>query len=865
MPNKSLKAILVTDEGSITKNIDNPLLTDTKNCSYKPATSISKIRDKRNSIIRPGFTEAQLNKFSTYSSNLKKDGFVVREGVSGRVFESDTSSCSLTRLDTPIWTGKFYQRYLQTEGTGERFFKHFVANATSKEVIVTEGVYDAFAAWTLGFNAIAYSGVSGAFDGAELHQDLEQLLSVYDSITIGFDIDTSVDKQLYVEHHIYKLAKLLRKSGKQVQIVNIWDRQLGKDFSAILANHGADTLHEILVSSTPYKEWVGISASCAYTPTPGATEDKEYVTASIILDLLTKYDDVVASAGMGAGKTTSLAEVLKAYDDLGALVISPLKVLGIQTCKDLKKQGININYRDDISPTANWERIICCLESVSTNGKLKIKADGSQMIGKILVVDEIAQVLENLLESTTISKCRKEVVELLTALLRNASKRLYLSADVTDFHCEIIAKLVGIDVKDICKYANTYKRNKFQGYNLGTAEKSIDFTLKLLAKDKRVFLNIDSQKTTSTYGTGNLAELFSKGGVLFGLKDIPQKLILILDSKTTSTKGHDAYKIVVEGQLHLLKKYQLIIASPSVQSGFSLKKEVYSPDAVVLIHMGASSPNGVCQGSMRVRDLTVPRYFGFGGNIYRCLKAGGATSKGEVKRYYSNQIKTISEATNAKTKDAVLGNSGIQNAFDLSINLDVEDLALEDEYYKFQAIQNLQLLNREEYIFSKLRAQGAKIESLEIEVENAVRDRLLEIKERRIIEEAQREFYAPDIDDKTVSQYKEQPALTVEQQDSTNKYYAQKLSYRYDTVSIQDLIDKKVGLLEGEELLFWLTKGRKLAEFQEQERLLRLQGIPIYNSTKLLDDPEGTKIFKHDAVNGSFIQKVLLLEEVGIH
>ena len=862
MPRKILKATLINVEGSKTENIDNPLLTDTENCKYKAVSSISKIRDNRNSRTRPGFTETQLNKFSSYSSNLKKDGFVVHEGTCGRIFKSDTSNCSLARLDTPVFKGKYYQRYLQSAGTGERFFKHFQANQ-STTVVITEGVFDALAAWTQGFNTIAYSGVNGAFDGTELHQDLEQLLSVYDSITIGFDIDSSVDKQLYVEHHVYKLAKLLRKSGKQVLIVNIWDKQLGKDFSAILANHGDNTLKNILQATTPSKDWVGISASCAYTPT--VVENSEYISEGKILELVLKYSDVFVQAPMGAGKTFSLSSVLTALEELGVLIISPLRVLGRQITKDLRDKGVNIFYRDDISPTSNWERIVCCLESISTHGKLKIKADGSQMIGKILVIDEVAQVVESLLESSTISKTRKEVVELLTAMLRNAQNRVYLSADITDYHCDVIKKIVGVEDKDICKYANTYKRNKFIGYNLGTAEKAIDFTLKLLAQNKRVFLGIDSQKTTSTNGTGNLAELFSKGGELFGLKDVPSELILILDSQTTKTKGHDAYKIVIEGQLNLIDKYLLVLASPSVQSGFSLKPEIYKPDAIVLIHMASTSPNGICQLSMRIRELDIPRYFAFGGYVGNSLRANGAKSKGEVKRYYSNQIKAISEATNAKTKDAVIGNSGIQNAFDLSINLDVEDLTLEDEYYKFQAIQNLQLLNREEYIFSKLRAQGAIIESLEIEVENAVKDNLKEIKERRIAEEAEREFNAPNIDDKTISQYKEQSALTVEQQDSVNKYYAQKLSYRYDDVSTQDLIDRKLGLLESEELLFWLTQGRNYAEFQEQERILRLQGVPIYNSTKLLEDDNATKIFKHDAVSGSFIQKVLLLEKLGIH
>ena len=813
---------------------------------------------------RAEFTTEQLDKFSHFSPDLKAEGFVVSANTAGRVFKSDTSNCSIARLMVPRRNpkGKGYQKYIQTAGTGERFFKQFIADPSSNEIILVEGVFDGLGCYVCGKNAIAYSGVLGAFEGRNIHRDLETLLTAYDRVIIGYDIDLKVEQQLFVEHHILQLCRELEKLDKETYIIDVWERGLGKDFSAILANRGKDTLQEIISSYSPRSNWIGLSASATYTPT--IIENTQYITKGKLLELSSNHKFLFANSPMGSGKTFSLADILSANNDKGSLIISPLRVLGRQICKDLKTSGLNIDYRDDITATANWERIICCLESISTTGKLKINPDGSQMIGKILVIDEVAQVIENLLEGGTISRTRKEVVELFTALIRSAERCIFLSADLTDYHCELLLKIIGeVDEKNICKYQNTYKRNQFKGYNLGDVTTAINFTLELLAKGKKVFLGIDSQKTTSTYGTGNLAELFSKGGDLYGLRNIPRNLILIIDSKTTTTKGHDAYLIVVEGQKHLLNKYLLIIVSPSVESGFNLKPDEYSPDAMVLIHMGCSAPNGIVQLSMRVRDLSVPRYFGWGGYVAGNLKAGGGLCKGQVKRFISNQVKQIEEATNAKYKNALLADS-TKNALDLSLNLDVEDLNLADEYYALQAIKNIQMLNRVDYVFSKLRSQGAIIENFEYTKGGSIKPELQEIKERRIQEEAKREFIAPNLDDKQIDKLKEQTALTIEQQDSISKYYSQK-TYKFDDVTVEELIDKKNGLLPAEELLFWLTEGRNFAEFQEQERILRLQVIPIYNSTKLLEDSNGTKIYKQDIVQGSFIHKVVLLEELGIH
>jgi len=818
-----------------------------------------------NEKIRPGFTLDELNQYSKFTQDLSNYGFRVPPNTSGRFFCSDTSTAAIAHLQTPLPNpkGLGHLKYCQTPGEG-RFFKLFKANQ-SDTIVLCEGIYDACAVWTQGHNAIAYSGIAGAFIGSKVHPDLLKLLQGYQKVVIGYDQDQQLTTLLYAEHHVLLLAKALEETEIDVVIIQTWNRVLGKDFNEILVNHSDSKLTEVLNNTVKIFDWKGISAVNAYTPTH--TEHTVYVTQSLMISLIEQYKVLFVKAPMGSGKSNCLSTILKKFDKLGCLIISPLKALGRQITKTIREHGVEIYYRDDIDASSNWERIVCCLESISVTGKLKIKADGSQLHNKILIIDEIVQVIGNLLDGSTISKARAEVVALLTAILRCAQKCIFLSADLTDYHCNVIRKLLGdtITDNDICKYENTLPRNTFNGYLIGSIQQGISFVLNAFAEGKRIFLGIDSQKTTSTYGTGNIAELFSKGGELYGLRDLPKDKILVIDSATSTNKDHEAYAVTALGNKAILQDKQLVIVSPSVEAGLSFNDDEYSPDLALLCHLGCTTPLGIVQLSMRLRNLDIPRFFCFGGHVSDRLECGGAINKGQVKSYINRTFTLIKESTNAKFTNKLLHSSKLQDIFNLTVHLDVDDLNLQDEYAQLKVIKNLQLLNREFIITTALRTQGANIQQIDpSELGNYVRFKkdLLAIKETRIHEEAYHEFLAPTLTDKEAEALKEQQALTATQQYSMSKFFAQK-TYRFDDVTQEELVDKKKGLLEPEEMGILLNEGREFVEFLEQERILRHQEIPLYNSTQLLETTETTPIYKPDIIKGAKAYKIQLAENLG--
>jgi hypothetical protein len=844
--------------------------------SLIPASDLRNLEDSD----RPGYTKAELAKFSRYVDDLTLEGFKVPRNSSGRVFEADLSQAKLARLTVPIANsvGNGYIRYLQSEGEGKRFFKTFVANPSSTEITVVEGVFDALAVCKSGRNALAYSGILNAFDGSNLHEDFSKLLKNYSTVVVGYDIDNTHEKRLYAEKQILRLTNLLEKQEKTVFLVNSWNRNLGKDLDEILVKQGIETLDQILNSRSSYKHWSGFAVSNSYTPTH--TEHSKYLS-DLVLKLIDDHKVVFINAPMGAGKTHSLITLLKdKYPSAGCLIVSPLIVLGKQICKDLRDNGIDITYREDMEARKNWERIVSCLESIKPNGKLRIQLDGSQMMDKILVIDELSQVVSTLLSGSTISKERVTIIQCLTALLRQAKKRIFLGADITDFDCQVIEKLLGDSVEkwEICKYLNTRKRNTFNATIVDVSE-AISIAHILASAGARVMLAVDSQKSTSTYSGINLKELFSQYSEDFGLPNVPKENILSIDSVTTKTIGHEAYEIVHKGKKELLHNKNLVICSPSVDKGWSLDADKNYFDILITLHMGQSDPDSVCQFTMRDRNTEIPRIIAFGGRA-RLSFGGGLTPK-QIQSEVYDAVKRIETATNAKKNKEIIDRYELNSYLDLSLGLDLGDLKLDPDFFTEQAIKNLKMSMRSHYVKTKLMAQGVTffnspkdilpIDLLEIlqgtdEAVKASRSpKLKDIAHETTHREALREFKAPNYDDKKVESLKDVSALTQEQIDACNKYFVRK-TLKFEDICIEDIEDGKWNKFKPEALYYYLTEGRSYVEFLETTRIAALHGIPLHNPTSLIkaEDNPLEKLYSQDILTGALAHKIGLLEKLKV-
>ena len=867
-----------TDDSVPSKYITESTESNTQNGQNKPKKNLNQFKKNVEITVRFGFTYEYLVQVSSYSFNLKELGFPVPEGTSGWFWQSDTSSARQARLDIalPSTNGGKPIRYLQTSAKGV-VYKHFVANADEKTVYISEGFYKGLAAHKVGKNVITTAGVNSILSKGKLNQELEELLTGYEKVVLTYDIDGTDEKRLYCEVQMLNIATALIKAFKQVEIISAWNQNThGKDLDAILVNKGADELQRILNQTKSARDWGGFAVKASYQST--FTENSNYISEAL-LEQIAKHRINFVQAPMGSGKTHMLGNLLNKFPDIGTVIICPLIVLGRQICNDLKQKGVDILYREDLDVKSNWHRIVTCLESLKPNSKLKINLDGSQFRDKILVIDELSQVVSTLISGNTISKERATIVQCLSNAMRSAYKCVFLGADISDFDVSVTCELLGIpeDSKEICKYQNTAKRNTGKACITSVTEALSTAHIAINA-GFRVMLGVDSQKTTSKYSGENIKELVTKYSKKFDLKDIPDDKVLVLDSVTTKTIGHAAYEIVQKGRFDLLLSYQLVICSPSVDKGVSFDAAKKYFDLNIIIHMGASDPDSVCQFTMRDRNLEASRIIAFGGQV--SLKHGGAETSKEVRADIKRLAENMRQVSNVKDSKKIYETTGLEPYLSLGIESNI-DLDLEKRYLESVAIGNLKMSIREHYVKSKLQNQGftfydkvsdilpAKLNEL---IENtepkAKESRKLELEKISVEttkEAALREFNAPILTDKQIEKLKDQPALTQSEIDSRNRYFTQR-SASFNDICPEDIEDNKWGKFIPEARWFYLNQGRPYVQFIESNRLASLRAIPIHNPTAMMsyDVTQLTSTYAQDAINGSLTSQIGLLEKIKV-
>lgn len=137
-----------------------------------------------------------------------------------------------------------------------------------------------------------------------------------------------------------------------------------------------------------------------------------------------------------------------------------------------------------------------------------------------------------------------------------------------------------------------------------------------LQRGERVLLNVSSQKADSLYSGQNLEKY---------LQPYCKGKILMLDSNTVADKEHEAYEIT--NKLNDLKDYQLVIATPVIETGVSIEADLF--DAVSCISWGVQPVHSVCQALARYRR-PVPRHVWIQKRPANMMKEGGVVSTDQL-------------------------------------------------------------------------------------------------------------------------------------------------------------------------------------------------------------------------------------------
>jgi Domain of unknown function (DUF3854) len=474
-------------------------------------------------------------------------------------------------------------------------------------IIIVEGAKKAACLLTAGYAAIALPGVNAGYRTPKdefgdvigkpnLISDLKHFATKDRQIDICFDRDNKPETVQRVRTAIKRMGKLLAVEGCAVRVIDLPGPEKGvDDFIVAQGEEAFDTLYDKAETLDMWQ--VKLFTLLTY---PAAITLNQKFLGQIQISDIEKL--IVLKSAKGTGKTEWLTgEVAKAHEqNRRVLIITHRIQLGEALCN-----RFGVNYVTEVrdSDTGDLLGYGVCIDSLHQQSQARFNPN--DWCNDTVIIDECDQVFWHLLNSgTEVAKRRVSVLKNLKLLIQNVLSspqgKIYLaSADVSDCDVDYVLSLAGeIKVKPFV-ILNNYQPQAGNCYSYeGNNPKDL-----IAALDKAIplgghhLLCCSAQKAKSKWGTQALEERFRR--------KFPQLRILRIDSESVADPSHPAYGCIAHLN-EILTKYDLVIASPSLETGVSIDIKGHFT-AVWGIFQGVQSANSVRQMLARLRE-TVDRH-----------------------------------------------------------------------------------------------------------------------------------------------------------------------------------------------------------------------------------------------------------------
>ncbi len=474
-------------------------------------------------------------------------------------------------------------------------------------VVIVEGAKKAGALLTAGYAAIAIPGVNAGYRTPKdefgdvigkpnLIPDLKHFATKHRQIDICFDRDNKPETVQRVRTAIKRMGKLLAVEGCAVRVIDLPGPEKGvDDFIVAQGEEAFDTLYD---KAETLDMWQ-VKLFTLLTYQPAISLNQKYLGQIQIPDI---EKLIVLKSAKGTGKTEWLTgEVVKAHDqNRRVLIITHRIQLGEALCN-----RFGVNYVTEVrdSDTGDLLGYGVCIDSLHQQSQARFNPN--DWCNDTVIIDECDQVFWHLLNSgTEVAKRRVSVLKNLKLLIQNVLSspqgKIYLaSADVSDCDVDYVLSLAGeIKVKPFVIF-NNYQPQAGNCYSYeGNNPKDLIAALdKAIPEGKHHLLCCSAQKAKSKWGTQALEERFRR--------KFPHLRILRIDSESVADPSHPAYGCIAHLN-EILVKYDLVIASPSLETGVSIDIKGHFC-AVWGIFQGVQSANSVRQMLARLRE-TVDRH-----------------------------------------------------------------------------------------------------------------------------------------------------------------------------------------------------------------------------------------------------------------
>jgi hypothetical protein len=496
-----------------------------------------------------------------------------------------------------------------------------------------------------------------------------------------------------------------------------------------------------------------------------------------------------------------------------------------------------VNYVTEVrdSGTGDLLGYGVCIDSLHQQSQARFNPN--DWYNDTVIIDECDQVFWHLLNSgTEVAKRRVSVLKNLKLLIQNVLSspqgKIYLaSADVSDCDVDYVLSLAGeIKVKPFA-IANNYQPQSGNCYNYeGSNPKDLIAALdRAIPEGGHHLLCCSAQKVKSKWGTQALEERFRR--------KFPDLRILRIDSESVSDPSHPAFGCIAHLN-EILTKYDLVIASPSLETGVSIDIKGHF-SAVWGIFQGVQSANSVRQMLARLRE-TVDRHIwvrssgiGFVGN--------GSTSVG---------VLLASQHAAARANITLLSQADNADFSCIDENFQPESL---QTWAKRACVINSQMRCYREFVLQGLAEDGYRIvdaESIGKEEGDRVFDSVKAASQELYGEECQAIASSETISETEFKKLQDKKAKT-----KTERYQERKalLKERYGVEVTSGLVEKDdAGWYPQLRLHYFLTVGR--------EQLLSRDRKAVKTQIEAGENA----IWKPDFNRGQLLPLVLLLEDLNI-
>jgi hypothetical protein len=503
-----------------------------------------------------------------------------------------------------------------------------------------------------------------------------------------------------------------------------------------------------------------------------------------------------------------------------------------------------VNYVTEVrdSGTGDLLGYGVCIDSLHQQSQARFNPN--DWYNDTVIIDECDQVFWHLLNSgTEVAKRRVSVLKNLKLLIQNVLSspqgKIYLaSADVSDCDIDYVLSLAGeIKVKPFA-IANNYKPQSGNCYNYeGSNPKDLIAALdRAIPQGGHHLLCCSAQKVKSKWGTQALEERFRR--------KFPDLRILRIDSESVSDPSHPAFGCIAHLN-EILTKYDLVIASPSLETGVSIDIKGHF-STVWGIFQGVQSANSVRQMLARLRE-TVDRHIWVRGCGMGWV-GNGSTSVG---------VLLASQHAAARANIALL--SQADNA-DYSIDENFQPESLQT-WAKRACVINAQMRCYREFVLQGLVEDGYRILDAE-DIKEEESDRVFES-----VKAAFQELYGEECkaiaSSETISNSEFKKLQDKKAKTKTERHQERKalLNERYGVEVTDGLVEKDdSGWYPQLRLHYFLTLGR--------EQLVERDSKRAKSQIEAGDTPSESlrerAIWKPDFNRGQLLPAVLLLEEFNI-